>query len=133
MTDPRLMLSVLKGTFAVCRLESDDPIPAWALAGGFVSITRTGEELSIVAPQADVPDGTKCVRGWSCLKLEGSFDLSSIGVLASVMGPLAQEGISVLALSTFETDYLLVKGEDLEQAIRVLSEAGYPVRRRQGA
>jgi len=132
MTDPRLTLSVSTETLAVCRLEKDAPIPDWALAGSFVSITRTSDELSIVAPQADIPDDTKCLRGWRCLKLEGPFDLSSIGVLASLTSPLAQAGVSVLALSTFETDYLLVKKEDLEQAIRVLSEAGYPIQRRKG-
>jgi hypothetical protein len=132
MTDPRLSLSVLGETLAICRLEKDAPIPDWALTECFVSITRTGDELSIVAPQAGIPDSTKCVRGWRCLKLEGPFDFSSIGVLASVTAPLAQAGISVLALSTFETDYLLVKGEDVEQALQVLSEAGFPARRRQG-
>lgn len=132
MADPRFRLSVLRETFAICRLEKDAPIPEWALAGSFVSITRTADELSIVAPETDIPDKTKCVRGWSCLKLEGTFDFSSIGILASLTGPLAHEGISVLALSTFETDYLLVKAEDLKQATRVLLEAGYQVRQRQG-
>ena len=132
MANPRFTLSVLPETFAICRLERGAPIPDWALAGSFVSITRTADELSIVAPETDVPENTKCVRGWSCLKLEGTFDLSSVGVLASLAGPLAHEGISVLALSTFETDYLLVKVEDLKHAVRVLLEAGYQVRQRQG-
>lgn len=132
MTDLKFTLSVLSETLAICRLEKDAPIPGWALAASFVSITRTADEISIVAPEGDIPAGTKCVRGWSCLKLEGTFDLSSIGVLASLTAPLAHEGISVLALSTFETDYLLVKAEDLEQAIRVLLEAGYQIRRSQG-
>ena len=132
MTDLKFTLSVLPETFAICRLEKDAPIPDWALAASFVSITRTADELSIVAPEAEIPGKTRCVPGWSCLKLEGTFDLSSIGILASLTGPLAHEGISVLALSTFETDYLLVKAEDLEQATRVLLEAGYQIRRRQG-
>ncbi|HYL79624.1 MAG TPA: ACT domain-containing protein [Candidatus Acidoferrum sp.] len=128
MTDSRFRLSVLGGRFAICRLDHDAPIPGWARAGSLVSITRTAEELSILAPEADIPDTTKCVRGWSCLKLEGTLDLSSTGILAALTGPLAREGISVLALSTFETDYLLVKAEDLAHAIWVLVEEGYQVR-----
>ena len=128
MTDSGFRLSVLRERFAICRLDHDAPIPGWALTGSFVSVTRTAEELSILAPEADIPDTTKCVRGWNCLKLEGTFDLSSIGILASLTGPLAHEGISVLALSTFETDYLLVKAEDLAHAIRVFGEAGHQVR-----
>jgi uncharacterized protein len=132
MADPKYTLSVLQESFAICRLEKDAPIPDWALAGSFVSITRTADELSIVAPESDIPAKTKCVGGWSCLKLEGTFDLSSIGILASLAGPLAHEGISVLALSTFETDYLLVKLEDLKHAVRIFLEAGYQVRQGQG-
>jgi uncharacterized protein len=131
VADSRFTLSVLRETFAICRLDNDAPIPDWALAGSLVSITRTAEELSIVAPETGIPGKTKCVRGWNCLKLEGTLDFSSIGILASLTGALAHEGISALALSTFETDYLLVKAEDLAHAIRALAEAGYQVRQRQ--
>jgi uncharacterized protein len=124
-------LSVMQETFAICRLEKDALIPDWALAGRFVSITRTADELSIVAPETVIPSKTRGVRGWSCLKLEGTFELSSVGILASLTGALAHEGISVLALSTFETDYLLVKAEDLTHAIRALAEAGYQIQQRQ--
>jgi uncharacterized protein len=132
MANLGLTLSVMQETFAICRLEKDALIPDWALAGRFVSITRTADELSIVVPETDIPSKTRCVRGWSCLKLEGTFELSSVGILASLTGALAHEGISVLALSTFETDYLLVKAEDLAHAIRALAEAGFQVQQRQG-
>jgi hypothetical protein len=123
---PRRTLSLLPSAFAICRLEQDASIPAWALTGIFCSITRTGEELSIICPQASVPPETTCDQGWSCLKIEGPFDLGEVGVLASVVTPLAQAGISVFAIATYDTDYLLVK--DIERAIRALSQAGHHMR-----
>lgn len=119
-------LSLLPATFAICRLERDTAVPGWALTGIFFSITRTGDELSIVCPQAGVPPETTCDRGWSCLKIEGPLDLGEVGVLASVTAPLAQAGISVFAIATYDTDYLLVK--DIERAIQALSQAGHHMR-----
>src|SRR5262249_23317011 len=100
-------LTLLSGTFAVCRLEPGATLPAWAVAGSFFSITRTTDALSIVCDQAVVPDGVRSERGWRCLKLAGPIPFSTVGVLASLVGPLADAGISVFAISTFDTDYYL--------------------------
>jgi hypothetical protein len=121
-----LTLSILPDTFAICRLDPSAPIPAWTL-GDFISITRTRDELSMVCAQANVPDAIRCERGWRALKIEGQLDFALTGILASIATPLADAGISIFALSTFDTDYVLVKAEKLEQAIRVLQKAGHDV------
>ncbi len=124
----KLNLSVLPEVFAICRLDRDTPIPVWALTGHFFSITRSPDELSIVCPQTNVPAGTICEENWRCLKVEGPLDFSLTGILASLVTPLAEAGISIFALSTYETDYLMVKQESMERAIQALREAGHHVR-----
>ena len=121
-------LTILPEILSICRLDKDAAIPAWALASRFFSLTRTAEELSVVAPQAQVPEGIKRDPGWRGLKVEGPLDLSATGVLASLTGPLAEGGISVFAVSTYDTDYLLVKEENLEEAVIVLSRNGHKIR-----
>ncbi len=128
MTDSKLTVSLLSDTFAICRLDRDAPIPDWALGAHFVSLTRTSEELFVVCPQTQVPEEVKRDAGWRCLKVEGPLDLSATGVLASFVTPLAREGISVFAVSTYDTDYLLVKQKDLEKAVMVLSQNGHQVK-----
>jgi hypothetical protein len=118
----------LHGTFAVCRLAADAPVPAWAAGGPFASITRTADELSVVCRQEAVPDGVTCERGWRCLRVAGVIDFAAVGVLAALVVPLAGAGISVFAVSTFDTDYLLVKEHDLPRAVEVLRRAGHAVR-----
>lgn len=122
-----LSLLVLEGTLAVCRLGPDATVPAWACSGDFFSITRTADDLSVVCPQASVPDGVQYEGGWRCLRVAGAMDFSQVGVLASLVGPLAEAGLSVFALSTFDTDYLLVKQADFEMAKTVLRQAGHTV------
>jgi hypothetical protein len=122
---PKLML--LSETCAVCRLEKNVPPPEWGTQGPFFSLTRTDEELSVVCPEELVPREVKKEGGWRVLKVEGPLDFSLTGLLASLTAPLAREGISVFVLSTFDTDYLLVKEEKLEKAIQALREEGYEV------
>ncbi len=129
MTRPRLRLSVLPEPFAICRLEKDAPLPAWALRGRFVSLTRTTDELSIVCPESDVPQEIRAQRGWRCIKVQGPLDFSQTGILASLAEPLAEAGISLFAQATYETDYVLVEGQQLEKSLRVLSEAGHQIQR----
>jgi len=124
----QLTLLVVDGTLAVCRLDSDAPMPPWATAGDLFSITRTADELSVVCRQDAVPDGINCERGWRCLRVAGTIPFSVVGVLASLTAPLADAGISVFALSTFDTDYLLVKAKDLERAVDVLRRRGHTIR-----
>ena len=120
-------LIVLENTLAICRLGSDAPIPAWATAGAFFSITRTTDELSVVCPKEAVPEGVKCERGWRCQRVAGTIPFTVVGVIASVTTPLAEAGISVFAISTFDTDYLLVMEEDLERVVDILRRRGHTV------
>jgi hypothetical protein len=124
-----VLLSTLPDTFAVCRLQPDDPWPAWLRNGAFFSITRTPDELSIVCPVAAVPETVQAERGWRCLKVEGPLDFTLTGVLSSLLTPLAAAGISVYALSTYDTDYLLLKQDDFERSLEVLAGAGHRIRR----
>jgi len=123
----RLEFSVLEGRLAVCRLDPGSPIPAWAAGGPFFSITRTGEETSVVCDQSRVPEGTRCEKGWRSFKLQGPFDLSAVGVLASFAPALSAAGISIFVIGTFDTDYLLVRDSDLDRAVAALEGAGHQV------
>ena len=111
-------------SFAICRMEPNTSMPLWA-QGKFVSITRTLHELSVVCPQDHVPETIYCERDWHMIQVEGSMDLSMVGVLAALTKPLAEAGINLFAMSTFDTDYLLVKAQKLEKAKQSLEKAGY--------
>ena len=110
---------------AVCRLGGADRIPGWAFQGTFFSITRTAEELSVVCPENLVPVDVQAERGWLALRVAGVIDFSVTGVLAGLTAPLAEDTISVFAISTYDTDYVLVKEHDLGRAIEKLREAGH--------
>jgi hypothetical protein len=127
MALPELTLIVLDGIFAVCKLTPDASLPAWATAADFFSITRTADELSIVCPQDAVPAGILCERDWRCLRVVGTIPFSVVGVLASLTAPLAKAGISVFAVSTFDTDCLFVKESDLVAALAVLRRQGHAI------
>ncbi len=118
-------LTVLDETFAVCRLEHDAASPSWLPQAGFVSLTRTPDELSIVCAEAVVPDHVACERGWRAIQVEGPLAFSLTGVLASLAGALAEAGVSLFAVSTYDTDYVLVRREQLGVARRVLTLAGH--------
>jgi hypothetical protein len=122
-----LKLSVLPQRLAVCRLDPDEIIPDWLRECGFWSATRTDEELSVVLPEASVPRAWKTEDGWRCLKVHGPLDFNLTGVLASLASPLAEAGISIFAISTYDSDYILVRDKDLEEAKKALSEAGHAI------
>ena len=124
-----LELSLLPERFAISRLAVDSPIPGWATHGPFFSVTRTGDELSIVTELSRVPANVKSQSGWRVLKVHGPFVLSEIGVLAALATPLAEAKISLFAVSTFDTDYLLVASETLSAAIAALERAGHTIHR----
>jgi uncharacterized protein len=128
---PNLNLSLLEGRFVVVQLEPKSPVPAWALEEEFFTVTRTSEELSIVCLESNVPTNSnvRLERDWACLKLQGPFEFSLTGILLSVLEPLAQVNVGIFALSTFNTDYVLVKSEHLEKAILALEGAGHSVAR----
>ena len=122
-----LTLTVLPESFAICRLSVDEAVPEWAMLGEFVSITHTSDELSIVCAEENVPSDVKADRGWRALKVEGPLDLALTGILASLAQPLAKAQINIFAVSTFDTDYLLVTGYNLFRACEVLQQAGHTI------
>ena len=122
-----LTLTILPETFAIAKLDKGTPIPNWASSNGWWSVTRTDDELSVVCPEPQVPTDVISNRGWKCLKVVGPLDFSLTGVLASLLKPLAEARISVFSVSTFDTDYLLVKTESLAATARLLSLAGHQI------
>ncbi|MBP89726.1 MAG: amino acid-binding protein [Planctomycetaceae bacterium] len=119
-------LMLLPGAFTICRLDADAQIPGWA-NGEFVSITRTPEELSIVCRQDDVPDDAQSERGWRCLRIVGKLEFSLVGVIATLTKVLADAGISVFLMSTYDTDYFLVRELDVDRTVETMVEAGHSV------
>ena len=127
MTETILTMKLLQNKFGVCRLQKDEQIPEWAKNSAFYSITKTTEELSIVCSEENIPADIKCERDWRILKVEGPLDFSLIGILSSISTILACQGISIFAISTYDTDYILVKDNDIDNAIAALSSEKYEV------
>lgn len=121
----RLTMTTLPAQFSVCRLAPDSALPDWCQNGGFSSFTRTSEELSIVCESAFVPDDVQAEHGWRIFKVNGPLSFTMTGILASIVSPLAEARISIFAVSTFHTDYLLVPETTLQQAIQVLQRHGH--------
>jgi hypothetical protein len=124
---PVLTLSLLPETLAVCRLAPDADVPPWAWTGEPASVTRTRDELSIVCRADAVPRDVRAERGWRCLKVQGPLDFALTGILAALTAPLAAAEIALFAVSTYDTDYLLVKAETLDRAVEALRGAGHRV------
>ena len=121
----KLKFSHVQGSFAICRLAAGTAVPNWALQGEFFSLTSTAQEVSIVCTETQVPQGVGHESEWACLKLEGPFPFSETGVLSSFIEPLAEHAIPIFAVSTFDTDYVLVKRSWVGKAVAVLREAGH--------
>ena len=122
----RFTLTVIPETLAVCRMPPDAPLPNWP-DGNFISATRTAEELSVVIPEEAMPDGVPKHGGFRALKMAGPLDFGEIGVLATLSNTLAVAGLSIFVISTYDTDYILVKQENLARAIAALRQAGHDV------
>lgn len=127
MTQSTLVLELFPTRFAVVRLAAQSGIPSWAHGHPLSSVTHTPEETSIVCPQTAVPDDVVSKGGFRCLKVRGPLAFSEIGILESLARPLAAADVSILAISTFDTDYLFVQETDLERGLAALSEAGHSV------
>lgn len=118
--------SLIPGTWAILKLSADAPVPEWALRSkDFFAVTRTRDELSLICPAADVPSVHDNGIRWSLIKVEGPFSFAEIGVLASFGTPLANAGISIIAVSTHDTDYVLVRAHDEGAARQSLVLAGH--------
>ncbi|MGB7600887.1 MAG: ACT domain-containing protein [Candidatus Sulfotelmatobacter sp.] len=121
----------LPGLYAIVRMAPTTPIPNWAASAEFTSITRTADELSIVCPLANLPADVQSQLRWICVKLEGPFPFSQTGVLMSFIAPLSESGVPIFAISTFDTDYVLVPEEFAGQALQMLTKAGHELIDRQ--
>ena len=125
-----LRLALLEGRLAVCRLPPGSPPPTWAAnSPGLCSWTRTRDEWSVVCAEGEVPEGVRAETGWRVFRVEGPLDFGLTGVLLSMAKPLAEAGVAIFALSTYDTDYVLVKEEKLAAAIGALEAAGHRLSR----
>jgi hypothetical protein len=123
-----LDLRVLPDALAIARLEAGVPVPEWAAPGGALhAVMRTAEETSVVCAGGAVPDGVRAERGFRALQVAGPLDFGLTGVLAALAVPLAEAGVPIFALSTYDTDYVLVRGDRLTDAIAALRAAGHRV------
>jgi hypothetical protein len=129
----QLKFRQLAGFYAIVRLAPDAAIPKWATRGEFTSITRTADELSIVCSAENLPRDVKSPHRWVCLKLEGPFPFSVTGVLLSFIEPLSNNGIPIFAISTYDTDYVLVQEEFAKVTFQSLDRAGHELRPRGGS
>jgi uncharacterized protein len=123
-----LDLTVEAWELAVSRLPPDAAVPDWATRGAFHAVTRTPAELSIVCEAAHVPGDVRSEKGWRCFSVAGPIPFELTGVLSSIAAPLAEAGVGIFAISTFDTDTVLVPGARLADAIRALESAGHRVK-----
>ena len=122
-----LTLDLVPGSYAICRWAPEEPLPPWVMEGEFFSVTRTPAELSAVCDVAALPPGVKAEAPWLMLAVRGPLDFNITGVLAGLATPLATAGISIFAISTYDTDYVLVRSADFDRAVRALREAGHSI------
>ena len=122
-----LSLTLLKETFTIHRLTPETEVPADALSSPFFAVTRTDDELSLVLPEEVQIESDHFETGWACLKMEGPLEFGLVGVLAGIASTLAQARVSIFAISTFDTDYILAKREQVQAACEALTSAGYQV------
>jgi uncharacterized protein len=126
-SDNSLTLDLVPGSYAICRWGPEESLPPWVMQGAFYSVTRTSTELSAVCDATAVPVGVKAEGPWLALAVRGPLDMNLAGVLAGLAAPLATAGISIFAVSTYDTDYILVRHHELDRAVRALREAGHSV------
>lgn len=125
LAESLLKFFLLRGTYAVVRLAPKAPIPDWATRGDFTAVTRTADELSIVCSANNIPKEIAPDQFWICVKLEGPFPFTQTGVLLSLIEPLSKNGIPIFAISTYDTDYVLIPQEQTDQAVDLLRKAGH--------
>ena len=121
----QLKFRQLRESYAILRLAPDAAIPAWAASREFTSITRTADEVSIVCPTGNIPEDVSSGPRWTCLKLEGPFLFSQTGILLSFIQPLSGNGVPIFAVSTYDTDYVLIQEEHMGGVVELLRKAGH--------
>jgi len=127
MQKKRFTLSILPDRYGIYRFDPSFSVPERVYQSSFFSITRTLDELSIVCNEIHIPKEHHCSSGWRCLQVKGPLDLSETGILSALSRSLAQAKIPIFALSTYETDYLLVKEQDLKRTVETLESNGHKI------
>ena len=123
----RLKLKVLDVTLAICQLEPGSEVEEWSDGTGIFSVMRTDEEVTIVCSEDLVPKGVTCSKGWKCIQLVGQFEFSEVGIVSQLALPLAGANVPIFVMSTFNTDYILVRKQDLQRASEALRMAGHEI------
>ncbi len=118
-------LKIIEGSFSICRLKFDSHLPEWIFLSSFYSITKTSDELSVVCESIYIPKDVLAEKDWCLIKVKGPLDFSLTGILASLANPLALAKVSIFAISTFDTDYLMVKQNNTEKAKQILETSGF--------
>ncbi|CAM3668683.1 ACT domain-containing protein [Kibdelosporangium persicum] len=123
----RLTIDVRPGDYALAKLPPGSPLPSLSTSDGLVSVTSTPDEVSVVSLTDIAPAGAKVDQGWRLLTVRGPLEFTLTGIMASLAGSLAAAGVPLYAMSTFDTDHILVKATDLDRAVVALREAGHEV------
>lgn len=121
----QLRFIVLPFEYGLCRLHPDDAAPLWPIASSFYSITKTPDEWSVVCEVKHVPDGIQCSKGWRLMKIAAVLDLSLTGITAKFSAALADAGVNLCVIATYDTDYILIPNEKLSAAVAALQEGGF--------
>lgn len=122
-------LIILPGKYSIYRFHNDSAVPVWINKSGFYSVTRTSDELSVVALQNELISGeVLCNRDWRIIKIEGPLDFSLVGIIAEIATIVSKKKIPIFTISTYDMDYVLVKENDLDKAVGAFEEDGYDVR-----
>ena len=123
----RLTLKVLDVTLAICQLEPGSEVEEWSDGTGIFSVMRTDDGVTIVCSEDLVPEGAVCSKGWKCIRLVGHFDFTEVGVLSQLALPLAGANVPIFVMSAYNTDYVLVRKQDLQRASEALRTAGHDI------
>ena len=127
-----MQLLLLPEHYAICRLAPASEFPMWGIGASLWSLTRTADETSLVCAESGMPAETGAVvvsRGWRALRVAGSMDLGMVGVMAQLSSALAAAGVAIFVIATYDTDYLLVRADDLDHSLATLESVGYAVTR----
>ncbi|MEG0857198.1 MAG: ACT domain-containing protein [Terrisporobacter sp.] len=127
MNKDQLTLKLLDRVYAVCRLDKGQPVEQWALEGDFSSITKTEDEISLVCLDNKVPSHIKHEGNLRTLKIEGPLDFSLVGILSKISTLMSNKNIPIFAMSTYDTDYILIKNDEINKAIEILEQNNYNV------
>jgi hypothetical protein len=124
-SERKFKLKRIDGHFGIVKLGPARPVPAWAMEPSFCSVTRTETELTIVCPEKAIPADVEYEGSWQCIRVEGAFDFQTVGVIAPLSGVLARNGISIYVISSYVTDYILIRRQYIEKAVRALEREGH--------